>query len=84
MSLLSADGSVVSSETGGNGQPLLVAKKADNKSIHISVMALKQCSLVLQAAKEKRLSETRSCLEGMQTNTCETWNDSYINIFVCK
>ena len=63
LTILSHDGSIESSDKGSNNQPQLVVKKIDSKSIHLSIYNLNQCSLILQLAKDKRLSETRSCLE---------------------
>jgi hypothetical protein len=42
----------------------LSLKKKDAKSVTITVYTLQQLSHILQIAKEKRISETRSCLEG--------------------
>ena len=60
----SPDGSVVSVEKNpaSNNSPLFVAKKLVN-GVQISLFNLNFCSIVLQIAKEKKLSETRSCLE---------------------
>lgn len=60
----SPDGSAESNEKSSSGEPLLTLKKKDNKSVYVSVLNLQQLSHILNVSKEKKLSETRSCLEG--------------------
>ena len=73
----SPDGSVVSVEknSSDNNSPLFTAKKhTSGTGVQISFFNLNFCSVLLHLAKEKKLSETRSCLESMQFKT-------FLNVF---
>jgi hypothetical protein len=61
--LNSSEGVVESNDKDESGLSLLTVKDLDNKSILITCSSLQQCSLILQVAKEKCLTETRFCLE---------------------
>ena len=50
--------------------PSLHILKTDKKRVQIKVLSLEMCAQVLQIAKEKRLSETRSCLESRIIFNC--------------
>ena len=64
MNFFSADGSAESNDKTSSGVPLLSLKKKDGKNVTVSVYNLAQLSHILQVSKEKRIAETRYCLEG--------------------
>ena len=61
----SSNGSVSSTETSLNGDPLLSISYKNKQRAQITALTLEKCAQVLQTAREKRISETRSCLESI-------------------
>ena len=61
----SSNGTISSTDSSPNGDALLFVKKKDKLRIQIKVLNLEKCAQVLNIAKEKRLTETKLCLESI-------------------
>lgn len=73
--ITNSDGSVESTEKG-----TFLARKHDNKSIHLTVSTFAHCCNILNMAKDKRLSETRSCLENNMDPVAKILGDAYATV----
>jgi hypothetical protein len=60
------DGTLESNDKTPAGEPMLSLRKIDTKSMVVRANSIHYLSHILQVAKEKKLSETRSCLEGIE------------------